>query len=75
MPLGMALIFRTVSREEQGFMLSLAAAPMLLAPMLGPIVSGYLVETASWRWVFFVNVPVGIWHSACQSAAQGNREE
>ena len=60
MPLGMALIFRTVSREEQGFMLSLAAAPMLLAPMLGPIVSGYLVETASWRWVFFVNAPVGI---------------
>lgn len=60
MPLGMALMFRTVSREEQGFMLSLAAAPMLLAPMIGPILSGYFVETLSWRWVFFVNVPVGI---------------
>ena len=60
MPLGMALIFRTVAREEQGSMLAIAVAPMLMAPMLGPILSGYLVETASWRWVFLVNVPVGI---------------
>ena len=60
MPLGLALIFRTVPRREQGFIISLAAIPMLLAPIFGPILSGYLVETASWRWVFFVNVPIGI---------------
>lgn len=60
MPLGMALIFRTVPREDQGFTLSLAVIPMLLAPMLGPILSGYLVETVGWRWIFFVNVPVGL---------------
>jgi EmrB/QacA subfamily drug resistance transporter len=59
MPLGMALIFRTVPREEQGFLMSLAAIPMLLGPMLGPVMSGYLVDTVGWRWVFFINVPVG----------------
>jgi len=60
MPLGLALIFRTVPREEQGFVISLVAIPMLMAPILGPILSGYLVESASWRWIFWVNVPIGI---------------
>jgi len=60
MPLGIALIFRTVGREEQGTMLSYAGLPIFMAPVVGPILSGYLVETSSWRMVFWINVPIGI---------------
>lgn len=60
MPLGIALIFRSVTREEQGTMMSIAGMPIVLAPVLGPILSGYLVETSSWRLIFWLNVPIGI---------------
>ena len=60
MPLGIALIFRSVAREEQGTMMSIAGIPIVLAPVFGPILSGLLVETASWRLVFWLNVPIGI---------------
>ena len=59
-PLSTALIFRNVAREEQGFMISLAGIPIMVAPVFGPVLSGFLVETPSWRWIFFINLPVGI---------------
>ena len=34
--------------------------PMLLGPILGPILGGWLVDSFSWRWIFFINIPVGI---------------
>jgi len=60
MPLGIALLFRSVPREEIGSMLSVAALPIVLAPILGPILGGYITENFSWRLVFWVNLPIGI---------------
>lgn len=60
MPLGLALLFRTTPREQQGFMVSLLGIPVLMAPILGPILSGYLVETASWRLIWLPHIPTGI---------------
>ncbi len=60
MPLGVALLFRTTPRDQQGFMISLLGIPVLMAPILGPILSGYLVETASWRLIWMPHIPVGI---------------
>jgi EmrB/QacA subfamily drug resistance transporter len=36
------------------------AAPVLLAPLLGPVIAGALLQFASWRWLFFINLPVGV---------------
>ena len=37
-----------------------AAVPILLAPVLGPVIAGAILQYASWRWLFLVNVPVGV---------------
>ena len=60
MPLGMAMMFRTVPPERQGSMMGIIGVPILFAPIFGPVIGGYLVETSSWRMAFFINVPVGV---------------
>ena len=43
-----------------GRVMSVVGVPMLLAPVLGPVIGGAIVENLSWRWIFLVNLPVGI---------------
>src|SRR6266496_3259199 len=42
-----------------GRVMSIVGIPMLLAPVFGPVIGGVLVDQASWRWIFFINLPVG----------------
>ena len=60
MPLGLAMIFRSVPREQVGSMLAFAGMPIVLAPVIGPILGGYITESFSWRLVFWLNLPIGI---------------
>lgn len=59
-PLGMAMLFRVAPPEQRGTIMGIYALPVMVAPILGPTLGGYLVEYIDWRWVFFLNLPVGI---------------
>ncbi|MGF7049018.1 EmrB/QacA subfamily drug resistance transporter [Paenibacillus sp. DS2015] len=59
-PIGMAMVFRLAPPEKRGAVMGMLGIPMLLAPAAGPILSGWLIEVASWHWIFLINVPIGI---------------
>jgi EmrB/QacA subfamily drug resistance transporter len=59
-PVGMAMLFRTFPPEERIRASAILTTPTTLAAALGPVLGGLLVTDLSWRWVFFVNLPIGI---------------
>jgi EmrB/QacA subfamily drug resistance transporter len=59
-PVGMTLLYRTFPPQERVGVARLLMFPTILGPASGPVLGGLLVERLSWRWAFYVNVPVGL---------------
>jgi len=59
MPLGMTIMTRAAGPHRMGRLMAILGVPMLLGPILGPIIGGWLIEKASWHWIFLINVPLG----------------
>ncbi|GKU83554.1 MDR family MFS transporter [Niallia sp. NCCP-28] len=59
-PIGMAMVFKLAPPDKRGAIMGVLGIPMLLAPALGPVLSGWLVEYVSWHWIFLINLPIGI---------------
>jgi EmrB/QacA subfamily drug resistance transporter len=60
MPLGMTILTRAAGPDRIGRVMAIMGIPMLLGPIFGPILGGYLIENASWHWIFLINLPIGI---------------
>ncbi|MET0541006.1 MAG: multidrug transporter subunit MdtD [Variovorax sp.] len=60
LPVGRLALLRTVPRNEFVQAMSFVAIPGLIGPLLGPTLGGWLVQYASWHWIFLINVPVGL---------------
>uniref|UniRef100_C5CM21 Major facilitator superfamily MFS_1 n=1 Tax=Variovorax paradoxus (strain S110) TaxID=543728 RepID=C5CM21_VARPS len=60
LPVGRLTLLRTVPRGEFLQAMSFVAIPGLIGPLLGPTLGGWLVQYASWHWIFLINVPVGL---------------
>jgi EmrB/QacA subfamily drug resistance transporter len=60
MPVAMAYVYRLSPPNKIGAVMGMLGIPILFAPAIGPVLSGWLVEYHSWRWIFLINIPVGI---------------
>ncbi len=59
-PVGMAMLYRTFPPSERVRLASILMIPTAIAPAIGPVLGGLLVTDLSWRWVFYVNIPIGV---------------
>jgi MFS transporter, DHA2 family, multidrug resistance protein len=59
-PLSQSVLFGVYPRERQGFAMALFGVGVMIGPVLGPVLGGWLTENYSWRYVFYINLPIGI---------------
>jgi EmrB/QacA subfamily drug resistance transporter len=60
MPLGQTILAVAAGRGRMGRVMSVIGVPILLAPIFGPVLGGAIIDSTSWRWIFLVNLPVGL---------------
>src|SRR4051812_10502728 len=60
MPAGMTILTQAAGPQRVGRVMGIIGVPMLIGPILGPILGGWLVDDFSWRWIFFINLPIGV---------------
>lgn len=60
MPTTMTIIYQVIAKEKQALAMSIWSISATLAPALGPTLSGWLIQTLGWKWIFLMNVPIGI---------------
>lgn len=60
MPVGRLVVLRAYPRSELVRVMSFVTLPGLIGPLIGPTVGGWLVEFVSWRWIFALNLPIGL---------------
>src|SRR5437870_3839441 len=60
MPVGQTILARAAGPQRIGRVMSVVGVPMLLGPVFGPVIGGAIVDQISWRWIFFVNLPIGL---------------
>jgi EmrB/QacA subfamily drug resistance transporter len=60
LPVGQTILARAAGPQRIGRVMSIVGIPMLLGPVLGPAIGGLILGSLSWRWIFYVNIPIGI---------------
>ena len=77
LPIGQLMMARAAGPNRMGRVMSIVAVPAMLAPILGPTLGGLILDNASWRWIFYVNVPIGAlaFFAALRTLPHGDREE
>ncbi|NOT54980.1 MAG: DHA2 family efflux MFS transporter permease subunit, partial [Deltaproteobacteria bacterium] len=59
MPLSQAILMETFSAREQPMAMAIWGLGMMMGPIMGPIVGGWITDNYSWRWIFYINIPMG----------------
>lgn len=59
-PLAQTILARAAGPERMGRVMSMLGIATVLGPVIGPVLGGVLVQNMSWRWIFFINLPIGM---------------
>ena len=59
-PVGQTIALGAVAAERRGRMMSYLGLPVLIGPLVGPLLAGWLIDVSSWRWIFAINLPLGV---------------
>jgi len=60
LPIGQSILARAAGPQRMGRVMSVVGVPTVLGPVLGPVLGGLILSNFSWRWIFYINVPIGI---------------
>jgi EmrB/QacA subfamily drug resistance transporter len=60
MPVGQMMMAKAAGPKNMGKVVAITGVPSMLAPILGPTIGGAILSVTTWRWIFFVNVPIGV---------------
>jgi EmrB/QacA subfamily drug resistance transporter len=60
LPVGQSILARAAGPQRMGRVMSVVGVPMVMGPILGPVLGGLIVSNFSWRYIFYINVPIGI---------------
>lgn len=60
MPLAQAILIKSYPPDERGKAMAIFGLAAIVGPVIGPTLGGYLTQVASWRWAFFINIPIGL---------------
>jgi DHA2 family multidrug resistance protein len=59
-PVSQAILVESFPREKQGMAMAVYGMGVVVAPVIGPTLGGWITDNYTWRWIFFINIPVGI---------------
>jgi DHA2 family multidrug resistance protein len=59
-PISQAILVESFPREKQGMAMAIFGMGVVVAPVVGPTLGGWITDNYTWRWIFFINIPIGI---------------
>src|SRR5699024_11394256 len=74
-PITQSLMVEIYPREKRGIALAIISMITVVAPIVGPIAGGWITDSYSWRWIFLINVPIGLLAATLAAVQMAGRHE